>query len=279
VQAVLENYQDLRRQAVGSRSRSWATSMAQKFRASKISCLGSSVLSGSGALRRRKTTPRVCQQAVSHGFHPLSDPIAAEPAVEELVTTMNSLSEFYNECSRESPSGTDVGGARSSGTRILLLLDECDHLIQQRHFQDVLADVLRRCPSYSIVLSTQQQMVQTGGGWFKVVHQPIGSLAPKDAALLFMRRAHRPLYWDELPLPADDPQDLQDATALSGRKMVVKTKDNEAEVLALVAAHPAVAAQRGNPRRIIELANQVCSSLPSLSDLPVLGKAELSEDV
>ena len=45
------------------------------------------------------------------------------------------------------------------------------------------------------------------------------------------------------------------------------TSGNEAAVLDLVAKHPAVAAQRGNPRALIELANNVNCSLASLQSL------------
>jgi hypothetical protein len=185
---------------------------------------------------------------------------------------MSSLKDLCQDCSNELTSAV-ASSSRASGVRILLLLDECDHLIQQRHFQDAIADVLRRCASYSVVLSTQQPMVETGGGWFKVVHQPVGGLAPKDAARLFLRRAHRPLYWDELQESTACGSSGNSSAAPGGvRKSVVMTRENESEVLAMVAAHPVVAAQQGNPRRLIELASQVRSSLAKLSDLPVLCK-------
>jgi len=294
LQLALEDYQGLWGQAGGIGPRPVATTLAQRLRSAKASCLGSGVLGSGGAqaLRRRKPSVRMCQRSVSHGFHPLSDPIAAEPALEELVSVMSALTDFCEECSRECPA-TPSGG-RASGARILLLLDECDHLIQQRHFQNAIADVLRRCASCSVVFSTQQQMVETGGGWFKVVHQPVGGLAPHDAARLFLRRTHRPLYWDEL-ITCDEVVTSMDGgmqgstsaaasartggTVRGGRNAVVMTRTNEAEVLAKVAAHPAVAAQQGNPRRLIKLASQVHASLLSLSELPVLCKRGSPEEV
>jgi len=287
VQFALEEYQDLWRLAGHSRQRPpVARRRASSCLASSVSVLG---VGATQALRNRKAP---ASRSVSRGFHPLSDPIATQPALEELVTAMTLLTEFCEECSHEWP-GVAAPGGRTSGVRILLLLDECDHLIQQRHFQDALADVLRRCASYSVVLSTQQQMVETGGGWFKVVHQPVAGLAPKDAARLFLRRAHRPLYWDELlPSTIVDGAESQAAeesassaaSASSGtpraaassaapaasqaaRSAVVMTRENEAEVLARVAGHPVVAAQKGNPRGLIELASQVRTSLSSLSEL------------
>lgn len=167
----------------------------------------------------------------------------------------------------------------AAGGRILLLLDECDHLIQQPHFQDTLGEVLRHCASYRVVLSTQQPMVGTAGGWFKVVHHELDGVSPKDAARLFLRRTHRPIRWDEIKPCGSDGDGKYDETApaasasvegASRSDPVRLTKENEADVLALVAAHPKIAAQRGNPRRLIELASRVVPSLRSLEDLSVL---------
>jgi len=287
VQLALESCQELWCRTGDVGSRPVAASLTHRHRSSK-NCLLSGVLGGGGAqaLRRRKPPPR--QQSVAHGFHPLSDPIAVEPALEELVAVMSSLTDLCEDCSREWPAMSMASGGRASGARILLVLDECDHLIQQRHFQDAIADVLRRCASYSVVLSTQQQMVETGGGWFKTVHHPVAGLAPKDAARLFLRRAHRPLYWDELLSPAAsaDSNTTGEATAGLGsgatwahRSPVVMTRENEAEVLARVAAHPAVAAQHGNPRHLIELASKVRVSLTHLSEIHTFGKPLLHEGV
>jgi hypothetical protein len=54
------------------------------------------------------------------------------------------------------------------------------------------------------------------------------------------------------------------------RQQVVKTKENEAELLCRVAAHPVIAAQEGNPRRLLEIASRVRDSLDNLSDLAVV---------
>lgn len=160
----------------------------------------------------------------------------------------------------------------AAGGRILLLLDECDHLIQQQHFQDALAEVLRHCASYRVVLSTQQPMVGTAGGCFKVVHHELGGMSPKDAARLFLRRAQRPIRWDEIVVDGGSDgggggDAAAPAAATAGGETVKLTKENEANVLELIATHPSIAAQRGNPRRLIELASRVVPSLTSLADL------------
>jgi len=56
------------------------------------------------------------------------------------------------------------------------------------------------------------------------------------------------------------------------------TGANESEVLSLVADHPAVAARRGNPRQLIELASRVDPSLKTLRDLAPVGYHRLSYD-
>ncbi|CAJ1396875.1 unnamed protein product [Effrenium voratum] len=185
-----------------------------------------------GGFRRRRVqgTPRT-------GFHPLSDPQAAACLLDDLVEDMLAFA--------------DLCDARPDASRILLLLDECDHLVQQQAFQDALAVLLQRCSSYSIVLSTHQPMVPAGASNFKVVQHRVQGLGPRDSARLLLRRAPRPLRWGEVLPDAFDPSSL-----------VVLNKANESEVLDAVASQAHVAALKGNPRRLIELAN----NLESLSE-------------
>lgn len=199
-------------------------------------------------------------RAVSSGVCASSDPCALAAAMQEIITQMEALSELCKARRQQWP---------AASSRILLLLDECDHLIQQKHFQDAVAKLLQQCPAYGVILGTQQRMVGTAGGQFKVVHHPIHGLLPEDAARLFLRRAHRPLRWGEL-LPAVRsgtlPPDMitffhsQDPT-----QPVAMNAANEAAVLRLLAAHPTIAAQGGNPRRLIELASRLGPST-SLED-------------
>lgn len=250
--------------STGPSSRSTTMALAaprSRAGGSGASTTTTSGLPAGGVLRRRlqrRASGGVVCDNVSHGFHPLSDPIALRPAFEELVAEMGLLSEFAEMRQREYPA--------ASG-QVLLLLDECDHLIQQQHFQEAVADVLQRCPTYRVVLSTHQAMVGTAGGQFKVVHQPIAGLTPEDAARLFLRRAQRPLRWEELSADPGAALPLQAMAKVGARDPgahVVMAAANEAEILRLVAGHPSVAAQGGNPRRLIELASRLDPALPSL---------------
>mmetsp|Transcript_117641 Transcript_117641/g.183796 ORF Transcript_117641/g.183796 Transcript_117641/m.183796 type:complete len:310 (-) Transcript_117641:13-942(-) len=273
VQSTFDEYLEIARQPSGTDQKQDVSPFAQR------SSIVSGVCNGSAQALRRRITVRsgshnkACSRSVSRGFHSLSDPVATRPVLEELVAVMSAFSEYCAERERALP----ASGRCTSGIRILLLLDECDHLIQQRHFQDAIAEVLRKCAAYSLVLSTQQQMVETGGGWFKVVHKQVAGLSPKYAAQLLLRRSHRPLYWDEIPKNIDSSNEVEDDlanpnckdTTPSMRQQVVKTRENELEILGRIAAHPVIAAQQGNPRRLIEIASQLRDSLENLSDLAV----------
>mmetsp|Transcript_84640 Transcript_84640/g.273566 ORF Transcript_84640/g.273566 Transcript_84640/m.273566 type:complete len:1413 (-) Transcript_84640:163-4401(-) len=209
-------------------------------------------------------------RAISRGFHSLSSPAAAAIALSDLQSDLAELAELCAARRREWPAASD---------RILLLLDECDHLIQQQYFQDAIADLLQSCSAYRIVLSTHQRMVGTAGGRFKVIHHALDRLGRRDAARLVMRRAQRPLRWEEL-LPPDVVSSgghdqaqavVQAAMAAVGATQfsskVVLTRANEAEVFDAVGSHPIVAELCGNPRRLIELASKVNPGLASLWDL------------
>eukprot|EP00929_Paragymnodinium_shiwhaense_P097930 TRINITY_DN59497_c0_g1_i1.p1 TRINITY_DN59497_c0_g1~~TRINITY_DN59497_c0_g1_i1.p1 ORF type:complete len:1530 (-),score=326.76 TRINITY_DN59497_c0_g1_i1:114-4703(-) len=222
---------------------------------------------------------------VRQGFHPLSDPLAVAHPLQELIADLSYLEELCEARSR---------WQANAGSQVLLLLDECDHLIQQQNFQLALADILQQCAQCRVVLSTQQPMVGTAGGHFKVVHHALNGLAAPDAARLFLRRAHRPLRWAELIVPnglgsdnaaavsaamqlgqpAGSGATAAAAPASSLQSQVGMNKANEAAVLALVAQHPVIAAKRGNPRGLIELASQLAPALGSLADL---GKEVLTQ--
>eukprot|EP00811_Abedinium_folium_P024866 NODE_348_length_3137_cov_6.759468.p1 GENE.NODE_348_length_3137_cov_6.759468~~NODE_348_length_3137_cov_6.759468.p1 ORF type:complete len:873 (-),score=229.91 NODE_348_length_3137_cov_6.759468:332-2950(-) len=80
---------------------------------------------------------------ISRGFHPLSESISARHALNALIADLTALAEVCRgRCSREWPVGSAANG------RMLLILDECDHLIQQRHFQEAVAEILESCSSY-----------------------------------------------------------------------------------------------------------------------------------
>lgn len=213
---------------------SWAGDWIEKanaaIRLAIRECRGAR-MAGASSRRRRLQGP------LRTGFHPLSDPSTAACLLDDLIDDCIVLQ--------------DLCDARfewtSSGHRILLLLDECDHLVQQQQFQDALACILQRCSSYSVVLSTHQPMVPAGASKFKVVQHRLQGLVPRDAARLLLRRAQRPLRWGEIQR-SEDPSSL-----------VILNKENETEVLEAVSSQPRVAALRGNPRRLIELANDLDS--------------------
>jgi hypothetical protein len=115
-----------------------------------------------------------------------------------------------------------------------------------------------------LLLSTQQPIAMVGPSLcqFKVVHHSLQGLSSSDAARLFLRRTSRQILWEELLQPEESGGmvDLKGPVTLTSR--------NEAEVLRLVSQCPAVAAQLGNPKALIELGSKVNSSLASLKDLP-----------
>mmetsp|Transcript_35974 Transcript_35974/g.84282 ORF Transcript_35974/g.84282 Transcript_35974/m.84282 type:complete len:1447 (-) Transcript_35974:135-4475(-) len=246
--------------------RAWIGNLRQAVQAAKLNLQDqlrkSGAAAGCGNIRRygrpagnRARATGASGRTVSRGFHPLSA-MLQDMELEELLLELSQLAELCEVRSRD--------WAMPTG-RILLILDECDHLIQSPHFQEKIDDILRRCSACRIVLSTHQRMVVTAGGWFKVVHQQLQGLDKRDQARLFLRRAHRPLQWSELIVPHDDSGAVEALAASCGASLdgnVMMSKENEAELLNLIASHPAVAAQRGNPRCLIELANQVSDSLP-----------------
>lgn len=201
-----------------------------------------------------------------------SSATTVDSALDSLVADMQVLAR----ASREQRSGGEwwpavaangpfAGGpAAGEGGGALLILDNCDRLVQQQYFQEAIADILRRCPGYRVLLSTQRPLGMVGPAWyqFKAVHHHVEGLASPDAARLFLRRTHRALRWEELSSPEEAASVGTDPGA-----QVIMTSGNEAAILELVAKHPAVAAQRGNPRALIELANNVNCSLASLQSI------------
>lgn len=203
----------------------------------------------------------------------LTGPSAVGSALESLVADMQALARLSREqrfggesWPAMAANGPFAGGqAAGDGGGALLILSNCDHLVQQQSFQEAIADILRRCPGYRVLLSTQRPVAMAGPSWcqFKVVHHIMQGLSRADAARLFLRRTHRPIQWEEL-LP---PEEAVMEHNIDRQGPVILTKQNESEVLRLVSQHAAVAAQQGNPRALIELANKVNCSLVNLRDL------------
>lgn len=193
-------------------------------------------------------------------------------ALEALVTDMQTLAKL----SRSQKGGGEwwpaiaangpfAGGpAAREGGGALFIIHDCNRLVQQQGFQEAIAEILRRCPGYRVLLSTERPVVMVGSSCcqFKAVHHVMEGLPSADAARLFLRRTHRPIRWEELVPPEEAVGEGMDP-----RAPVILTKQNEADVLRLVARYPAVAAQRGNPRALVELAHRVHGSLAKLQDL------------
>jgi len=137
---------------------------------------------------------------------------------------------------------------------LLLLLDGCDELVQLQDFQEALAHFLRSCPGLRVLIAARPRMTGAAGGHFKVVHHSLEGIAPLEAARLFLRRAHRPIRWSELRQEAPPGN-------------VALNRDNEVEVLNLIASLPAVKATQFCPGALIELANKVGPQLSHMKEL------------
>jgi hypothetical protein len=197
---------------------------------------------------------------------------AEDLKIRPLVTDMQELARMSREVRfggdwwpATAANGPFAGGpAAGEGGGALIILDDCDHLVQQQYFQETISSILRQCPGYRLLLSTQQPIAMVGPSLcqFKVVHHSLQGLSSSDAARLFLRRTSRQILWEELLQPEESGGmvDLKGPVTLTSR--------NEAEVLRLVSQCPAVAAQLGNPKALIELGSKVNSSLASLKDLP-----------
>jgi len=199
----------------------------------------------------------------------LSNPNTSSVAntLAELRADLAELANLSAERRREWPAASD---------RILLLIDGCDHLIQQQHFQEAIVDLLQSSTSYRVVLSTHQRMLGIAGGRFKVVQHALGRLSRRDSAKLLLLRVQRPLRWEELLVDPpqrkiDFPSSLRDAMdrvgARDGSQNLTLSRSNEIEVFDALGNHPVVAEQHGNPRKLIELAAQVNPELARLSDM------------
>ena len=114
---------------------------------------------------------------------------------------------------------------------------------------------------------------------FKVIHFPLPPLQPIDAAVLFTRRIHRPLFhrdWPEQvapPPPIDNDQRFVESDE-EGEKINVSSplimNPRSAQGianLARLARHPLLIATHGIPSRILAVAQHVTLDLPSINDL------------
>eukprot|EP00434_Breviolum_minutum_P026386 symbB.v1.2.023328.t1/scaffold2128.1/size88402/6 len=137
--------------------------------------------------------------------------------------------------------------------------------------QHAISTLLRHCPT-RLVLSSRSRMPGPGCGQFKVIQYELGGLQNPDAARLFLRRAQRPIQWKEVCqhrhehqflLMAPPGQVLSCGNHSSVMEVrdenapVVLQKENEREVLQMIASHPALARLKGVPLALIELASEM----------------------
>jgi hypothetical protein len=219
---------------------------------------------GAGATRARETTCLTCS----------SDALAIDVSMKSLVTDLKELARLSLEqnVGREWWPATAANGLFAGAGGAILIFDGCEELLEQPHFQEAVDDILAVCPGYRVLFSAQRPPAFSQS-WrrYKIAKHELEGLPKKDAALLFLRRTNRPLRWEELLLGTDEASKI-DYSPTSEVHLPAPGKDRE-KILDLVAEHPAVAAQLGNPKALIELADKVDSSLSSLQDLEQISLA------
>ncbi|KAF4746021.1 hypothetical protein FOZ63_013145, partial [Perkinsus olseni] len=103
------------------------------------------------------------------------------------------------------------------------------------------------------------QPIQTISVAYKVVCFQLPPLQPLDAAMLFARRVHRPLYESDIRITTQAMLEEFDAAGggrIGNDARVLRLNDSESEGLsnlARLAKHPVLVRLRGNPGRIIEV--------------------------
>jgi hypothetical protein len=156
---------------------------------------------------------------------------------------------------------------RVGGSKVLLYIDEADHLIQQSSFQDALQRLLKDCPHLSMLVSTHQGIsaatnsiiggpvygpyeavpnqdaCTAGNQSFKSVHVPIRRLSDIDAGRLFLRRIGRVITWKELGY-----------TGAGSAAAVSLTGSSAEATYRRVGISPMVRDLKGHPRGIILVA-------------------------
>lgn len=194
-------------------------------------------------------------------------------SVEALVGDLNGLAAMWQRSRRlRAAAGTQwassFGGSKCE--ELLLILDNCDGLLEDELFEQALSYILRMSASTKVLIGAHQRLVRPVDS-FKVVHHPIGGLSRTDSARLFLNRSHRKLRWGEIQprLQQDSLLATSSCSSADPTTDVAVTRQNAEEVHELVAALPALSALGGNPRAIINLADQVHPGLACLADLPV----------
>lgn len=132
------------------------------------------------------------------------------------------------------------------------MLDECDHIVQQQHFQHGLQCLLKDCPNISFLISTHQPIYQQDHKFhsFKNVHVILKKLTDEDAGKLFLRRLSRTITWADIGYSLNE-------MPMWNLTQVIRIDGPDPNIIyRKVAQAPYVAAAQGHPRKLIEAATK-----------------------
>jgi len=161
------------------------------------------------------------------------------------------------------------------GRRWLLVLDGVDALVGEQpsseskcdgitEFHSVLKHLLQETECLRLLL-TSRRPLYTMQLPCKIVFDELSSLAPEDAALLMLRRAHRPLY------PRDfDASSTSDSGASGAWGEPVHLHGRRQQLLQQLAAHKLFGVVGHAPGDVADAASAITNELPSLFRHPAL---------
>jgi hypothetical protein len=175
---------------------------------------------------------------------------------------------------------------RGSVTSALVLLN-ADKYLEHPPVRQLLGKALVRHPGLKILFSQDSYSfdtkpilnLPTSAVSYKIVHFPLGPLQPIDAAVLFTRRIHRPLFnrdwWIDLEAvpPPLGSMGSREALALveeidENAPLIMNLKSSKGLAnLARLARHPVLTATEGIPEKILKISQMVTAQLPSINDL------------
>mmetsp|Transcript_46300 Transcript_46300/g.108480 ORF Transcript_46300/g.108480 Transcript_46300/m.108480 type:complete len:668 (+) Transcript_46300:69-2072(+) len=175
----------------------------------------------------------------------LQDPGSADEGVAVACARLAVLSAAAGLATMKSSEGRLV--------RTCLLVDDAE---RQNGWQDeIVPELLDKNPQMCLLLLRRAPLYRlegNGGERWKPLNLALGPLPETEAAQVFLRRLHRPIF----------PSDLSWETKKAGQPLRPSQ-----DLVRQVAALPAVASCRGFPRKLVRLAAQVTWELPSLLSL------------
>ena len=185
----------------------------------------------------------------------------------------------WNQCLREWNDLVELIN-RSGGTNVSagLVMVNAEEYMRDPAIVELLGKALSRHSGLRILFSAESTFVQaftTASVSYKVVQFPLPPLEPIDAAILFTRRIHRPLFTRDWHADDDDaPPPLMTMGSVIGLDedeeaplaMSARTSRGVAN-LARLARHPLIQSLEGIPARILILAEKVTFDLFSINEL------------